>query len=159
MRCSTVIIRLILLAGFLFGLPTVLTPTLFAGNCTGFYLGDVDGDCHVGLGDLGILAQYWIDAAPCSDYTCGDLDESGSVDIVDFSILASQWQQNITVVINEFLASNDSGGIVDEDGSSSDWIELHNYASYPVNLNGWYLTDDDGNLDKWQLPDITLAAD
>ena len=35
------------------------------------------------------------------------------------------------VVISEFLASN-TDGIQDEDGDSSDWIELHNAGGDPV---------------------------
>ncbi|MGI9239919.1 MAG: lamin tail domain-containing protein, partial [Verrucomicrobiales bacterium] len=63
-----------------------------------------------------------------------------------------------SVRINEFLASN-AGGLTDEDGDSSDWIELFNETGSAVNLNGWYLTDSAGNLRKWQFPNTTLAAD
>ncbi len=45
------------------------------------------------------------------------------------------------VVISEFLADNDNG-LLDADGDSSDWIELHNASDAAVNLDGWYLTDD-----------------
>ncbi len=155
MRCP-MIIRCLVLCVLCLSLNAILP----AGDCTGFYLGDVDGDCSVGLGDLVVLAQYWIDASPCSDYACGDLDESGTVDIADYAVVADQWQQSVSVVITEFLASNDDeiNGLKDEDGSNSDWIELRNYASYPVSLNGWYLTDDKKNLDKWQFPDVTLNS-
>jgi hypothetical protein len=61
------------------------------------------------------------------------------------------------VVINEFVASN-GAAFVDEDGDSSDWIELHNSGSAAVNLGGWYLTDDAGDLRKWQLPPLNLNA-
>lgn len=59
------------------------------------------------------------------------------------------------VVINEFLASN-VHGIVDQDGDHSDWIELKNTNSSPVDLGGWRLTDEAGKLDKWEFPAITL---
>jgi len=61
------------------------------------------------------------------------------------------------VVISEFMASNDST-IFDEDGDDSDWIELHNTGTSSVSINGWYLTDDDGELTKWQIPNVTLNA-
>src|SRR5215213_5207101 len=61
------------------------------------------------------------------------------------------------VVISEFLASNDNT-IKDEDGDDSDWIELLNAGDADQNLNGWYLTDDAGNLDNWKFPDIILPA-
>lgn len=61
------------------------------------------------------------------------------------------------VTISEFMASNNNT-ITDEDGDDSDWIELHNDGNSAVSLNGWYLTDDDSNLTKWQLPNISLPA-
>lgn len=62
------------------------------------------------------------------------------------------------VVISEFMASNGSI-LTDEDGEFSDWIELHNTGDEPVSLNGWFLTDNDNNLTKWQFPDVTINAD
>ncbi|MFP6738185.1 MAG: hypothetical protein VCD34_05535, partial [Planctomycetota bacterium] len=43
------------------------------------------------------------------------------------------------VVISEFLASN-RAGLRDEDGDSSDWIELHNEGETSVGLVGWSLS-------------------
>jgi hypothetical protein len=65
------------------------------------------------------------------------------------------------VVIAEFLALNggDGSALIDEDGDSSDWIELQNVSSSPVDLSGWALTDDAGDLAKWELPARTLAPD
>ncbi len=63
-----------------------------------------------------------------------------------------------SVVISEFVASN-SGGLADEDGDYSDWIELHNGTSESVDLDGWSLTDDGGNLRKWTLPSVVLPPD
>jgi hypothetical protein len=60
------------------------------------------------------------------------------------------------VVINEFLALNTSG-LQDQDGDRSDWIELRNTSAATVDLAGWHLTDDENDLDKWQLPAINLA--
>lgn len=60
------------------------------------------------------------------------------------------------VFISEFLASNDNG-LVDEDGDHSDWIEIYNSGSATVNLAGWRLTDDSGDLSKWVLPSVDLA--
>jgi hypothetical protein len=60
------------------------------------------------------------------------------------------------VVINEFLASN-TAGIVDQDGDRNDWIELKNTDPAPVDITGWHLTDESGNLAKWTLPATVLA--
>ena len=39
----------------------------------------------------------------------------------------------------------------DETGKREDWIELYNPNTSDVNIGGLYLTDDYGNLDKWQI--------
>lgn len=59
------------------------------------------------------------------------------------------------VIINEFMASNDST-LLDEDGDSSDWVELWNPDQAAVEVTGWYLSDDPLNLTKWRLPGGTL---
>ena len=59
-------------------------------------------------------------------------------------------------VLTEFMASN-SGTLLDEDGISSDWIEVANLGSTAGNLAGWYLTDNVGNLTRWAFPDTSLA--
>src|SRR6185437_13035279 len=61
------------------------------------------------------------------------------------------------VVINEFLANNNTG-IVDQDNDHSDWIELLNTDSTSVNLGGWSLSDDPANPGKWHFPSTTLAG-
>jgi hypothetical protein len=62
------------------------------------------------------------------------------------------------VVISEFMAINGTT-VADEDGDFSDWIELHNTAAAPVDLGGWYLTDNANNPTKWRFPSVTLPAD
>ncbi len=60
------------------------------------------------------------------------------------------------IVINEFMADNEST-ILDEDGDSSDWIELYNPGANTVNLNGYHLTDDKDDLQKWTFPNIEIG--
>jgi len=60
--------------------------------------------------------------------------------------------------INEFMAVNDNG-LDDEDRDESDWIEIYNAGMEPVNLEGWYLTDDVNNLSQWAFPEVILAPD
>lgn len=62
-----------------------------------------------------------------------------------------------TVVINEFLASNQRG-LTDGDGKASDWIEIYNPTTRSVPLAGWHLTDDRSNLRKWTFPTGTTLA-
>ena len=62
------------------------------------------------------------------------------------------------LVLSEFLASSSSKGFLDEDGESSDWIEIHNNGDTAVNLAGYYLTDDPAKLDLWRFPTRTLEG-
>ncbi len=55
------------------------------------------------------------------------------------------------VLITEFLAGNDTV-LADEDGDFRDWIEIFNSGSSTADLGGYYLTDESGNLTKWQIP-------
>lgn len=61
------------------------------------------------------------------------------------------------VLISEFMASNGQT-LADEDGEYSDWIELYNSGAPSVNLDGWFLTDNESNLTKWRIPPVTIAA-
>ena len=59
------------------------------------------------------------------------------------------------VVITEFLASNEDG-LVDEDSAAEDWIELYNRGPVSVDLEGWSLSDDEGDPGKWVFPSVTV---
>ena len=54
--------------------------------------------------------------------------------------------------INEFMASNDNT-ITDNYGEYEDWIEIYNPNDYPVNIGGFYITDDLTDMTAWQIPD------
>ena len=53
--------------------------------------------------------------------------------------------------INEFMAKN-ATTITAPDGSFSDWIEIYNTCSQPVDMGGLYFTDDPDERNKWQIP-------
>ena len=57
----------------------------------------------------------------------------------------------LSVVINEFLAENNSG-IEDAAGHNHDWLELKNTGASAVDISGWYLTDDALDLTKFAIP-------
>ncbi len=61
------------------------------------------------------------------------------------------------VVISEFLASNKSG-LMDEDGDTSDWIELYNTGTNTVNLSGWALSNDPTGRNRWSFPSTNILA-
>ncbi|MBE0534618.1 MAG: lamin tail domain-containing protein [Phycisphaerae bacterium] len=120
--------------------------------------GDLDGDCGVDLSDLHIMTSRWLE-----DAGIGDIDGRAGVDLGDYSLLADNWgAEGPSILINEFMASNNSkhplaeGELLDEDGQSSDWIELLNISGEAIPLKGWYLTDDERNLTRWELPEVVL---
>lgn len=72
-------------------------------------------------------------------------------------MLAGALQAQTLPVITEFMAAN-SATLKDENGDYSDWLELYNPATTNINLNGWHLTDDAEELDKWSFPSTNLTA-
>jgi len=61
------------------------------------------------------------------------------------------------IVINEVLASN-TAIASDEEGEFDDWIELYNNSEKSISLSGYYLSDNQLDLKKWALPDISIEA-
>jgi autotransporter-associated beta strand protein len=59
--------------------------------------------------------------------------------------------------ISEFLAENNNG-LRDDYGNNSDWIEIYNPTSTPINLTNWYLTDTASDLTKWKFPSGSVDA-
>ncbi len=51
------------------------------------------------------------------------------------------------IVINEILAHSHAAG--------ADWIELYNTTNRPINIGSWFLSDDQGNLTKYQIKEGT----
>ena len=87
----------------------------------------------------------------------------GIKDSASNAFAGGSWNYNLdtniplaTVVITEFMASN-GGTLLDEDGDSSDWIEIYNEDIEPVVLEDWSLTDDRNNLGKWRFPAKTIG--
>ena len=68
-----------------------------------------------------------------------------------FSDLASA-----DIILTEFMASN-STTLLDEDGASSDWIEIWNPNPFEIDLGGYYLTDDPSDLQAWLFPESTTV--
>ena len=88
------------------------------------------------------LGQHWIFAGlALAMFVCGTVSPSHG-----------------QVVISEFMAKNDDT-LVDGDGNYSDWIELYNMGGSPVDLTGWYLSDDTNTLNKWVFPATNIAAE
>jgi len=54
------------------------------------------------------------------------------------------------------LVSNNDGAYSDEDGDASDWIEIYNTSLETVSLQGYFISDDADNLEKWTFPEVSL---
>ena len=52
-----------------------------------------------------------------------------------------------TVIINEVLAHSHD--------EAADWIELHNMTDQPVDIGGWFLSDNDTNVMKYEIAEGT----
>ena len=74
------------------------------------------------------------------------------------TVSAIDWHD---VVINEFVASNDSlSGIADQDGDFDDWIELYNNTNTTIDLTDFFLTDNHLSKKRWAFPAGTnIGAD
>jgi hypothetical protein len=57
-----------------------------------------------------------------------------------------------SVVLNEVAAHTHFSDPGYPGYDSNDWIELRNCTSAPINLSGWYLSDDAAILHKWAIP-------
>ncbi|TFH16691.1 MAG: lamin tail domain-containing protein [Lentisphaerales bacterium] len=54
------------------------------------------------------------------------------------------------------ICAHFSRNIANTLNDAADWIELYNEGSVPVDLGGWYLTDNLGNPNKCRLPGASL---
>ena len=61
------------------------------------------------------------------------------------------------LVINEIMAGNVSA-VPDQNGEYDDWVELYNGNNFSLNLNGYYLSDNENELTKWTFPNVTIPA-
>jgi hypothetical protein len=62
------------------------------------------------------------------------------------------------VVINELMASNTKTA-TDPNGQYDDWIELYNKSAAPVNIGGFFISNDPTTANKWKIPaNTTIAA-
>ena len=56
------------------------------------------------------------------------------------------------------MSKNDTS-IRDNDGDFSDWIELYNSSNNPINLNGYYLSDNPEIPLKWSFGQVIVDPD
>jgi hypothetical protein len=102
-----------------------------------------------------------------ADHSWGRISD-GSSSSMDFSVPTPTVTNQLfviqpqNIVINELLTANQNG-IIDNAGELEDWIEVYNPNNFPVNLSGYYFSDDPEVRNKWvvssSFPDsVTVPA-
>ena len=62
---------------------------------------------------------------------------------------------NKELCINEYMSSN-KRSYSDSTGKYNDFVELYNNSDNDISVHNIYLTDDEANLTKYKLPDVTI---
>ena len=104
---------------------------------------------------VGTYVRYYLEAvADNEEKTVSYMPEGAEYDVFIYRV---KFQESLEsgIVINEFLASNNSIE-ADNFGEYDDWIELYNFSDQPFFLFGFYLSDDAQDLTKWAFPDVSV---
>jgi Lamin Tail Domain/FlgD Ig-like domain len=99
------------------------------------------------------VVRYYV--AAYDDF--GSLVTKPSTAPVKFHAYTVGYNPVYTLRVNEVMANNGIS-MYDEFGEFDDWVEIHNFSSGPVDLEGMYLTDDIGEHRKWILPSVVIPA-
>ncbi|MBN2513610.1 MAG: lamin tail domain-containing protein, partial [Sedimentisphaerales bacterium] len=101
--------------------------------------GDINNDCTVGMEDIFLMAQQWLDPYGCDGFaqTCADLVGQDGVNLSDMAVLSSNWQRQgeSIIVINEIQYNPDVKTELVE------FIELYNTGPFDVDISGWRFCD------------------
>lgn len=65
-------------------------------------------------------------------------------------------KENAKLYINEIVADNES--IIENNNEYYDYIEIYNNTNKPINLDGYFLSDNIDNLEKWEFSDTLIDA-
>ncbi|MEM9820345.1 MAG: CotH kinase family protein [Bacteroidota bacterium] len=109
-----------------------LLPAFFAGNYVRYYVEAIKDDASS-------TASYF--------------PEGAEHDVFVYQVVPAILSPE-DVVINELMANNESTAS-DIAGEFGDWIELYNKGNETIDLSGYSLSDDDGDIVKWTFPDGT----
>ncbi|MBT3241878.1 MAG: T9SS type A sorting domain-containing protein [Bacteroidetes bacterium] len=102
----------------------------------------------------GDFVRFYVEAVASDGYETRAYSPAGAEhDVYYFRVNIAE-SISSDVVINEIMASNDHV-IADQDGEFDDWIELHNNSAIDIQLDGYFLTDNPGKLNKWPFPEGT----
>jgi hypothetical protein len=108
---------------------------------------------------LDVTGQSGITTPPLSSDVMLTLTAANADGNVVADLLVGVGASLLEPVINEFLASNQTG-LRDAaiGGESVDWIEIHNPNPFhSLNLEGYHLTDNPQDPSKWTFPSVIIA--
>lgn len=103
----------------------------------------------------GTWVRYYVAAASANTAKSVSYLPTGAEHDVFVYTVAPLSSNDSAIVINEIMASNFSM-VTDNFGEYEDWIELYNTSTSPVDISGFYLTDNPINLNKWEIPAGTV---
>jgi len=137
---------------------TFITTNITTGTATYSLLNDAGGRFKIVGNELQVANSNLLDfdTDPSHQITARTTYGGGTTLDENFIINVNKVYP-MDLQISEFMASN-SSTLQDEDGDYSDWIEIHNFGTTAINLENWFITDNGGNLDKWQFPSRNLPA-
>lgn len=118
----------------------------------GYWYSDADNDGY-GAGE-GTLACTRPEGAVANDLDCDDGDaarrpgasesENGADDDCD-ALVDEDWITAGLVVVSEVTRQPYAGGTGTSTNANAQWFELYNPGASPVDLAGWYITEQDGD--------------
>lgn len=104
------------------------------------------------IGGVALIGNASVSPATTTTYT---LTATGSGGITTDKVTINVGVAVEDPVISEIVAVNNNT-LDDEDGDSSDWIEIYNPTAFDLDLGGHYLTDDPLVPARWQIPAGTV---
>jgi len=125
---------------------------------TGFRL---DPSGSIALSKGGRILDYINYPAVAADYSYGSFPNGQVVDRQQFYYVTPGAPNNgspIPVIVNEWLASNTNSIVDPATGQREDWVELYNFGSTPIDLSGYFLTDDSNKKKQWAFPQGSVIS-
>jgi spore coat protein CotH len=105
----------------------------------------------------GTYVRYYIEAiANNTAKTASYMPVGAEHDVYLYRVKFAENIKN-DIVINEVMASNQTA-VADNRGLYGDWIELYNKSTLPINISGYYLSDNEALLTQYQIPTGTTIA-
>lgn len=101
--------------------------------------------------DNGKAVRFYVEALANNTAKTRTYAPKGAEHDVYYYRVGAIWANERPIAINEVMASNSSTQ-ADEAGEYDDWIELYNLTDETVSLDGYSISDNLGNPQKWVFP-------